>query len=153
LVTNGGSEANFVTLWGLIESDKRLALMLPNYLQGLGLGKGQDNNDDAIKLPAGADGGCAIDFGSGIEPDALRGPLQRPRKDHCRTESGRERRDRSTYMVLEAVLHEYRLRDLNNQPGRDEICGRDTQYIAAFQVVKKCHITNREMQTSVTNLL
>ena len=37
-MTNGGSEANFLTLWALLEPGDRLAFMVPNYLQGLGLG-------------------------------------------------------------------------------------------------------------------
>ena len=35
---NGGSEANLLTLWSLLRGDDRLAFMVPNYLQGLGLG-------------------------------------------------------------------------------------------------------------------
>src|SRR3990172_397880 len=35
---NGGSEANLLALWSLLKSDDRLAFMVPNYCQGLGLG-------------------------------------------------------------------------------------------------------------------
>lgn len=35
---NGGSEANLLTLWSLLRGDDRLAFMVPNYLQGRGLG-------------------------------------------------------------------------------------------------------------------
>ena len=35
---NGGSEANLLALWSLLKADDRLAFMVPNYLQGLGLG-------------------------------------------------------------------------------------------------------------------
>ena len=35
---NGGSEANLLTLWSLLEPGDRLAFMVPNYCQGLGLG-------------------------------------------------------------------------------------------------------------------
>ncbi len=35
-VTNGGSEANYVTLWTLLEPDGRLACMIPNYMQAWG---------------------------------------------------------------------------------------------------------------------
>jgi aspartate/methionine/tyrosine aminotransferase len=38
-ITNGGSEANHLTLWTLFEPGDRLAFMLPNYLQGWGLGR------------------------------------------------------------------------------------------------------------------
>jgi len=35
---NGGSEANLLTLWALLEPGDRLAFMVPNYCQALGLG-------------------------------------------------------------------------------------------------------------------
>ena len=37
-MVNGGSEANFLALWSLLEPDDRLAFMVPNYMQGWGLG-------------------------------------------------------------------------------------------------------------------
>jgi len=39
LVTNGGSEANFTSLWGLLEKPDHAAIMLPNYLQSWGLSR------------------------------------------------------------------------------------------------------------------
>ena len=39
LVTNGGSEANFTSLWGLLEKTDHAAVMLPNYLQTWGLAR------------------------------------------------------------------------------------------------------------------
>jgi aspartate/methionine/tyrosine aminotransferase len=39
LVTNGGSEANFTALWGLLEKGDHAAVMLPNYLQTWGLSR------------------------------------------------------------------------------------------------------------------
>jgi len=39
LVTNGGSEANFTSLWGLLEKGDHAAVMLPNYLQSWGLSR------------------------------------------------------------------------------------------------------------------
>ena len=36
---SGGSEANHLTLWTLLEHGDHLAFMLPNYLQGWGLGR------------------------------------------------------------------------------------------------------------------
>jgi aspartate/methionine/tyrosine aminotransferase len=39
LVTNGGSEANFTALWGLLEKGDHAAVMLPNYLQAWGLSR------------------------------------------------------------------------------------------------------------------
>ena len=38
-VNNGGSEANFLSLWTLLEKGKRLACMVPNYMQAWGLGR------------------------------------------------------------------------------------------------------------------
>ena len=38
-VMNGGSEANHLTLWSLLEPGDRLAVMLPNYMQAWGLGR------------------------------------------------------------------------------------------------------------------
>lgn len=40
LVTNGTSEANFVTTWSLLEVDDEMVLMLPNYMQIWGVGRG-----------------------------------------------------------------------------------------------------------------
>src|SRR5262249_12686375 len=39
LVTNGGSEANYSTLWALLEKRDRVAFLLPNYLQTWGLSR------------------------------------------------------------------------------------------------------------------
>jgi hypothetical protein len=39
-VTNGGSEANFVTMWHLIEPGDEIVSMVPNYGQTLGLAEG-----------------------------------------------------------------------------------------------------------------
>ncbi len=39
LVTNGGSEANFTTLWGILEKGDHAAVMVPNYLQTWGLSR------------------------------------------------------------------------------------------------------------------
>lgn len=58
-VTNGGSEANFTTLWGLVESDQRVAFMVPNYLQGFGLGKAWAEKVDTygLVMESSSDGG------------------------------------------------------------------------------------------------
>jgi aspartate/methionine/tyrosine aminotransferase len=50
LVVNGGSEANYVTLWGLVGSTDRVAFMLPNYLQGWGLARAYGRQADGYKL-------------------------------------------------------------------------------------------------------
>lgn len=39
-VTNGGSEANFVTMWRLISPGDEVALLVPNYMQTRGLSRG-----------------------------------------------------------------------------------------------------------------
>ncbi len=39
-VTNGGSEANFVTMWSLVEPGDEVVMMVPNYGQTLGLAGG-----------------------------------------------------------------------------------------------------------------
>jgi len=49
-VTNGGSEANYTTLWGLLGSNDRAAFMLPNYLQGWGMARAFGKQADAYKL-------------------------------------------------------------------------------------------------------
>ena len=49
-VTNGGSEANYVTLWTLLEPGSRLALMIPNYMQAWGLGRAYAGGVDTFKL-------------------------------------------------------------------------------------------------------
>ena len=49
-MTNGGSEANFLTLWSLLEPGDRLAFMIPNYVQGLGLGPFFGDGVDTFQL-------------------------------------------------------------------------------------------------------
>lgn len=50
LVVNGGSEANYVTLWGLVSASDRVAFMLPNYLQGWGVARAYGRQTDGYKL-------------------------------------------------------------------------------------------------------
>jgi len=49
-VVNGGSEANFITLWTLLQPTDRVAFMLPNYLQGWGLGRHFGAGTDVFHL-------------------------------------------------------------------------------------------------------
>ncbi len=49
-VMNGGSEANFLTLWTLLKRNERLAFMVPNYLQGKGLGRHLGKTTDTFRL-------------------------------------------------------------------------------------------------------
>jgi aspartate/methionine/tyrosine aminotransferase len=56
LVTNGGSEANYATLWSLLEPGDRVAYMLPNYLQTWGLSRAQARRADVFRLTPADDG-------------------------------------------------------------------------------------------------
>lgn len=58
-VTNGGAEANFLTLWTLLEGIDRLAFMLPNYMQGWGLGRAFGKSSDAFHLRLVSEGGSS----------------------------------------------------------------------------------------------
>ncbi len=49
-MVNGGSEANFLSLWSLLEPGDRLAFMVPNYMQGWGLGPAFGTAADAVPL-------------------------------------------------------------------------------------------------------
>lgn len=50
LVTNGGSEANFTVLWGLLEKGDHTAMMLPSYLQSWGLARAYADRTNAFHL-------------------------------------------------------------------------------------------------------
>ena len=56
-VVNGGSEANFLALWTLLESGDRLAFMVPNYMQGMGLGRHFGEATDPFSLRIVEEGG------------------------------------------------------------------------------------------------
>jgi len=49
-VVNGGSEANHLTLWALLGRGDRLAFMVPNYMQGWGLGRHYGDGTDVFHL-------------------------------------------------------------------------------------------------------
>jgi aspartate/methionine/tyrosine aminotransferase len=49
-VVNGGSEANFLALWTLLGRDDRLAFMVPNYMEGWGLGRAFGAGTDTFSL-------------------------------------------------------------------------------------------------------
>ena len=49
-VVNGGSEANHLTLWSLLDAGDRLAFMVPNYMQGWGLGRHYIGSTDVFRL-------------------------------------------------------------------------------------------------------
>jgi aspartate/methionine/tyrosine aminotransferase len=50
LVTNGGSEANFTALWGLLEKGDHASIMLPNYLQSWGLSRAFAGKTNPFRL-------------------------------------------------------------------------------------------------------
>src|SRR5262249_40075294 len=52
-VVNGGSEANHLVLWALAEPGTRVALMVPNYMQGWGLGRHYAGRVDVFPLRLG----------------------------------------------------------------------------------------------------
>jgi aspartate/methionine/tyrosine aminotransferase len=56
LVTNGGSEANYTTLWSLLEPGDRVACMLPNYLQTWGLSRAYAERADPFRMIPVPDG-------------------------------------------------------------------------------------------------
>ena len=49
-VMNGGSEANYLSLWTLLKKGRRMACMLPNYMQGWGLGRAYAEGVDTFHL-------------------------------------------------------------------------------------------------------
>jgi aspartate/methionine/tyrosine aminotransferase len=57
LVTNGGSEANYVCLWGLLDKDGEAAIMIPNYLQAWGLARAYAGRARPFRLVERRDGG------------------------------------------------------------------------------------------------
>jgi len=59
LVTNGGSEANFTALWGLLEEGNHAAVMLPNYLQTWGLSRAFAAKTHGFHLVEGVENGKA----------------------------------------------------------------------------------------------
>jgi len=66
-VVNGCSEANHLALWTLLEPSARLAFMLPNYMQGWGLGRHYGRGSDAFRLRLEGRGGArrwALDLAS-----------------------------------------------------------------------------------------
>ncbi len=60
-VMNGGSEANLLSLWSLLARGGRLAFMVPNYCQGLGLGPVFADGVDTFSLRP-ADGRWELDL-------------------------------------------------------------------------------------------
>src|SRR5262249_57036154 len=56
LVTTGTSEANYTTLWGLLEEGDRAAVMLPTYMQTWGLARAYGGRAAAYRLADAPDG-------------------------------------------------------------------------------------------------
>jgi len=59
LVTNGGSEANYATFWALLEPGDRVAFMVPNYMQTMGLAQAYAGRVDPFRLVLRRDRGRA----------------------------------------------------------------------------------------------
>ena len=72
-VANGGSEANLLTLWTLLNTDDHLAFMVPNYMQGRGLGRAFGKRVDTFRLRQ-SDGHWHLDL------DELRGAVTKKTK-------------------------------------------------------------------------
>lgn len=77
-VVNGGSEANYVTLWGLVGETDRVAFMLPNYLQGWGLARAYGSQADSYKLVMKRD--SQGDWKWRLDVDSLRNAVTRKTK-------------------------------------------------------------------------
>lgn len=69
-VTNGGSEANYMTLWGLVGPKDRVAFMVPNYLQGWGIARAYGKQTSAYRLVMKRDGKGG--WGWQLDRDSLR---------------------------------------------------------------------------------
>src|SRR5687768_17425495 len=95
-IVNGGSEANQLTLWTLLESGDRLAFMVPNYMQGWGLGRHYGEATDTFPLVRGNDtwaldhrgargrGGPEDQGPHGLQPEQPDGPRALGAGDGCR---------------------------------------------------------------------
>lgn len=59
LVTNGGSEANFTAIWGLLEKGDQAAIMLPNYMQSWGLSRAFAGKTNGFNLAEKHEGGTS----------------------------------------------------------------------------------------------
>jgi aspartate/methionine/tyrosine aminotransferase len=78
-VVNGGSEANFVTLWSLLNGPKgdRLACMIPNYMQAWGMGRHFGAGSDAFRLRPSGQGPTAR---WGLDLDELKNAVTKKTK-------------------------------------------------------------------------
>jgi aspartate/methionine/tyrosine aminotransferase len=61
LVTSGGSEANYVSTWGLIEPGDEVVFMMPNYMQIAGLARGFGATVKPLWLVESLDWGINVD--------------------------------------------------------------------------------------------
>jgi len=71
-VMNGGSEVNHIVLWTLLQPEGRLAFMVPNYMQGWGLGRHYGGGSDPFHLVV-RDGGGGRRWA--LDVDELRGAV------------------------------------------------------------------------------
>ena len=63
-VTNGGSEANCIALWHLVEPGDEVVMMMPNYMQVRGLARGAGRDGPAVAAGATATAARAMAPGS-----------------------------------------------------------------------------------------
>ena len=80
LVTNGTSEANYTTLWGLLEKGDRAAVMLPTYMQAWGLARawGRADAPQLTRRKASAGGGRSTSKSASGRPEAGPGSTWSP---------------------------------------------------------------------------
>ena len=58
-VTNGGSEANYISVWNLVEPGDEVVMMVPNYMQAWGIARGFGADVKPWELREVQDGGAA----------------------------------------------------------------------------------------------
>ena len=112
-ITNGGSEANYVSLWALLGDQGRLACMLPNYLQGWGPRPrirrgGRTRFTSSVHEERGLRR-WALDLDSleacGDAADEGRAGHESQQSDGCRAERGRDGRRRDSRAAGGRVAH------------------------------------------------
>jgi len=70
LITNGGAEANYITVWNLVEPGDEVVMMVPNFMQTWGLARAFGAVMKEWPLIAPSDAACG-DAGWRIDTDAL----------------------------------------------------------------------------------
>ncbi len=73
-VTTGTSEANYMTLWGLLEDRDRAAILLPAYLQGWGVARAYAGRTDAFRT---VESGKGTERRWALDVDSLKAAVSR----------------------------------------------------------------------------